>query len=711
MKKTLSILLALVLAVTSLGAGMAVFAQEQTKISVEYSVYDGKFLKEPTTIEVTADLSDKYGFSDVGNEPTILDATIAAHLNMLGSVDSFAITEQGWVLSAFGKNASAFGYRVSGNYAGGVNDTVKNGDYVEYTFYQDTVGWSDNYSYFNTRNADVFTNHDITLTLAKVGWGAPEPAANANITVNGEVKGKTDENGKITLSFDKIGTYKISTENNIGGVPIFAPWCVINVSEIKLLTYVEKEMKGAAAYLLSGIKDFGAENAVDYLTYLKSGYDMSAYKEALLASVKANLDANGGKLVTPAVAGYNGEMGVYGAVIQILFIYGINPTDFEGYNVVEAFESIDMSASYHPYYYRAAIEAANEEFAKKLCDKYIADFYVSGSGLNYWGFSCDNTAHFLASIAKYKDSYAEYVKDAKAVIQTYTKENGAFCDSQWAPDVNADSTALAMMAYASIGDMQTAFKYYKNLVKNFESEKTGVFCYTNEVNAYATKDALLSLAYFRNEIEKQGFEHPEEITKTTTVKATAKANGSITETCIICGKTTKTTIYYPKTISLKTTKYTYSGKEKQPKVTVTDSSGKTIPASNYTVKYSNNKKVGKAKATITFTGNYSGSVTKTFKINPKGTKLSKLTANKKGFTAKWAKQTNQTTGYQLQYSTSKSFKKNVKTKTVSKAKTKSAKIKKLKANKKYYVRIRTYTVVDGKKYYSDWSKAKTVKTK
>ena len=45
------------------------------------------------------------------------------------------------------------------------------------------------------------------------------------------------------------------------------------------------------------------------------------------------------------------------------------------------------------------------------------------------------------------------------------------------------------------------------------------------------------------------------------------------------------------------------------------------------------------------------------------------------------------------------------------ATTKISKIKKLKARKKYYVRIRTYIIVNGKKKYSDWSKKKSQKTK
>ena len=67
-----------------------------------------------------------------------------------------------------------------------------------------------------------------------------------------------------------------------------------------------------------------------------------------------------------------------------------------------------------------------------------------------------------------------------------------------------------------------------------------------------------------------------------------------------------------------------------------------------------------------------------------------MSAAKKGFTVKYKKQATQTTGYQIQYATDKNFKKNKKTVTVKKNKTTSVKVKKLKAKKKYYVRVRTY---------------------
>ena len=69
------------------------------------------------------------------------------------------------------------------------------------------------------------------------------------------------------------------------------------------------------------------------------------------------------------------------------------------------------------------------------------------------------------------------------------------------------------------------------------------------------------------------------------------------------------------------------------------------------------------------------------------------------------------TGYQIQYATDSKFTKNVKKVTVPKYSTTSKKITKLKPKKKYYVQIRSYKTVGGKKYYSAWSAKKTVKTK
>lgn len=96
--------------------------------------------------------------------------------------------------------------------------------------------------------------------------------------------------------------------------------------------------------------------------------------------------------------------------------------------------------------------------------------------------------------------------------------------------------------------------------------------------------------------------------------------------------------------------------------------------------------------------------------NNKKVKVASAKAGKKSVKVTW-KKVKGIKGYQIQYSTNKKFKKGNKTITVKSTKSTSATIKKLKSKKKYYVRMRTYKIVNGKKVYSAWSKAKSVKVK
>lgn len=194
--------------------------------------------------------------------------------------------------------------------------------------------------------------------------------------------------------------------------------------------------------------------------------------------------------------------------------------------------------------------------------------------------------------------------------------------------------------------------------------------------------------------------------------ATLSSKGKTTYVCLTCGYSTTKAIPKIKSVKLSKTKFTYNGKKRKPSVTVKDAAGNTLKqGTDYTVKYSKGRKnVGTYTVTVTFKGNYSGTKKLTFKILPNGTSISKLTAGKKQFTANWKKQSKQTNGYEIQYSTSSKMK-NAKIVTVTKNSTTSKTVKNLKASKTYYVRIRTYKTVNGKKLYSSWSSTNKVKTK
>ena len=170
------------------------------------------------------------------------------------------------------------------------------------------------------------------------------------------------------------------------------------------------------------------------------------------------------------------------------------------------------------------------------------------------------------------------------------------------------------------------------------------------------------------------------------------------------------------TATLSTTATYYNGSVKTPGVTVKDVVNNTLKnGRDYTVTMdAGRKNVGRYAVKITYKGNYSGSQTLYFNIIPRGiTNIKSVSARSKGFTVQWPTQTTQTTGYQIQYSTSSSFS-NAKTITMPKSTYYAKKVTGLTANKRYYVRIRTYktTKFNGKNYnvYSFWCATKSVVT-
>lgn len=147
---------------------------------------------------------------------------------------------------------------------------------------------------------------------------------------------------------------------------------------------------------------------------------------------------------------------------------------------------------------------------------------------------------------------------------------------------------------------------------------------------------------------------------------------------------------------------TYTGKAIKAYLSHVYNDSYSLNSDDYTVTYKNNKNVGTAKVIITGKNRCTGTVTKTFKILPRQTtQFTRVDEGKKKISLKWKRQKN-ITGYQIQYSTKKSFK-GAKTVTIKKNKTVKKTIKKLKSKKWYFFRIRVYKTVGGKKYYSDWN--------
>lgn len=160
-------------------------------------------------------------------------------------------------------------------------------------------------------------------------------------------------------------------------------------------------------------------------------------------------------------------------------------------------------------------------------------------------------------------------------------------------------------------------------------------------------------------------------------------------------------------ITCKKKTYTVAYGTKPFKLKVTSNGSLTYKSSNSKV-----AAVGKTngKVTIKNTGTayitaktQTDSVKITIKVYPKKPSVKSLSIGKgRKLTVKWAKD-KRATGYQVQVSTSKNFKKNVKKQNTTKA---ACTFKKLKAGNKYYVRLRSYKKAGKNTLYSAWSTAK-----
>ncbi len=258
----------------------------------------------------------------------------------------------------------------------------------------------------------------------------------------------------------------------------------------------------------------------------------------------------------------------------------------------------------------------------------------------------------------------------------------------------ANCTALKKVFYTSSKadwnniTINSSNKYLKNATISYDccehtfSSKVTKEATCKENGTKTFKCTKCSYSYARS-LKKVTHKYKNVITAATLTK-----NGKVENKCIWCSKVLSTTvIYYPKTIKLSKTEYTYNGNVQTPKVTVTDSKGNALKkGTDYTVKLESGRKLpGRYTVTVTFTGKYSGTKNLTYTIAPKTT--SKITAKQTAstITLTWNKVTG-ATGYRVyQYNSSK--KEWVAIQTL---KTNTLKVSGLKSGTTYKFKVRAY---------------------
>lgn len=260
--------------------------KDPAKVKVYFTFYDGKNYCFPvgrTEITAVEGTAAKYGMEnakagyEVGGvdhsikagQVSVLDALLCAHEAVYGAaftkdtMSSYFGGSSSFVSKIFGVDGG-IGYAVNDRLPVGpkydgyaINEyALSEGDDVYFFIYASPY-WGDYLSYFDKKQLTVNAGEEVTLTLS--GYMAMEQMGtpgkdtrpittmeniegaeidlldeNAGKLEFGDYLGETDENGKVTLKFDKAGTYYVSAIGESSTTfPITGPWCEITVNEAK----------------------------------------------------------------------------------------------------------------------------------------------------------------------------------------------------------------------------------------------------------------------------------------------------------------------------------------------------------------------------------------------------------------------------------------------------------------------------------------------
>ena len=221
---------------TGFSGSVRVSAAEEIKVYVTISD-KGKLVLKQKTVEV----------SDVDGDGalTIADALTCAHEKYYdgdSTAAGFAYSEKegydGYSIDVlWGDDSGAFMYYLNDGMAWSLADPINDGDYINAFVFQDQAYWSDAYTFFNSHKIGVKNGGTKKVTLSYYtydeNWNIiPTPLANAKIIINEkETEYVTNKKGKVTLKFDKAGSYFISAVSD--DVTIVPPSCLIFVQPKK----------------------------------------------------------------------------------------------------------------------------------------------------------------------------------------------------------------------------------------------------------------------------------------------------------------------------------------------------------------------------------------------------------------------------------------------------------------------------------------------
>lgn len=247
-RKWMSIFLAIAMVLGMMPAA-AFAADPADPVTVYLTVSNKGVLASDNGGEVMANREVTVTDLDGSGQLTYDEALAAAH-KAYNSESGFD-APGGWVSKLWGVDTyNSLFFKNNAGISGIATETVSEGDYLTASINADDVYYADWYTYFDKNTASAQTGEKVSLTLNGFQGMAMSPKAvcvsGAAIQLaDGTLLGKTDDDGKVSVSFDKAGTYVVTASGSVSDTvtdwsssttliadcPIIAPACTVEVTE------------------------------------------------------------------------------------------------------------------------------------------------------------------------------------------------------------------------------------------------------------------------------------------------------------------------------------------------------------------------------------------------------------------------------------------------------------------------------------------------
>lgn len=474
----------------SAGAVLPLTAMADEVITLTATATDGNsFLFMNSEITVAADESESYGYTDnVTDGVSTLDVLVKMHEEKYGesftaetASDYLAVSEGGWLSTAFEQSASTGGYYLNGSMPSTlVNETpVSEDDLFEFMFYQDTVGYSDYYKHIADFSA--FLGEEVTINAGAsfLVWGMYPMEITGEYVQLGYVENdgtitpieEADENGDIKVSFDTKGTYYVTL---FGSADDSETPVIPSVTKVTVLP-CEKDVFEKLTTTQKNIElTYGRE--WDVLGLVRAGYAIpDTYYETVIENtdeiLKKATEVEKAIIVASAMNKVPDEK-LLSALSSKSFvqkggvmssIYGLIAVDTKSYEIPENEDDSDQNTR----------EVMIDDILAHQIDDGGFAFSVQ------WGADIDTTAMAVQALARYRTDTEVAAALEKAL--EYIAVN--------VEDANVNSLAQVIVAYISL-DMD-AGEYVEKMLESYDGN--GSFTYNGSANAMATQQGYYAL--------------------------------------------------------------------------------------------------------------------------------------------------------------------------------------------------------------------------